>query len=441
MTDKTTGSDGKHRCSFCGKPHGQVRRLFSGHQAYICNECVSLTADLLASEPEREVAREIPDLPTPADIMNFLSQYVIGQDEAKKIVSVAVYNHYKRINYQVQSKQGAGLTDPSQDVELEKSNILLLGSTGTGKTLMARSLAKFLKVPFTIADATVLTEAGYVGEDVENILVRLFQAANFNPQKTELGIIYIDELDKISRSDGNPSITRDVSGEGVQQGLLKILEGTVANIPPKGGRKHPEQSFVQIDTSNILFICGGAFDGLEKIIAKRLGNKVVGFEADRISISDQDVEILDHVTPADLIQFGLIPEMVGRLPVTAALSPLDKTAMLSILTEPKNALIRQFKKLLEMEGVELEFEPTALDAIVDEASSKKTGARALRSILEKGMNEIMFEIPSHPEITKVIIHKEVFTEGAKPRVITSAEETELDDSSISDTKARKKKAS
>ena len=422
MTDDTIDPGGKHRCSFCGKPHGQVRRLFSGPQAFICNECVSLTADLLASEPEREAAREITDLPTPADIKNFLDQYVIGQGEAKKTVSVAVYNHYKRINFQVKKKQENGLQDSSKDVELEKSNILLLGSTGTGKTLMARSLAKFLKVPFTIADATVLTEAGYVGEDVENILVRLFQAANFNAQKTELGIIYIDELDKISRSDGNPSITRDVSGEGVQQGLLKILEGTVANIPPKGGRKHPEQSFVQIDTSNILFICGGAFDGLEKIIARRMGSKVVGFEADRININQDDANILDHVTPSDLIEFGLIPEMVGRLPVAATLRPLDKTAMLAILTEPKNALTRQYKKLMEMEGVELEFEPEALEAIVNEASAKKTGARALRSILEKGMTNIMFEVPSKPEIAKIIIHKGVITDGAEPKLITKAEE-------------------
>jgi ATP-dependent Clp protease ATP-binding subunit ClpX len=422
MNDETRGPGGAHRCSFCGKPHGQVRRLFSGHQAFICNECVSLTADLLASEPEREEAREIANLPTPADIKNFLDQYVIGQEDAKKIVSVAVYNHYKRINYQVQRQRSKKVADATHDVELEKSNILLLGSTGTGKTLLARSLAKYLKVPFTIADATVLTEAGYVGEDVENILVRLFQAANFNAQKTELGIIYIDELDKISRSDGNPSITRDVSGEGVQQGLLKILEGTVANIPPKGGRKHPEQSFVQIDTSNILFICGGAFDGLEKIIARRMGNKVVGFEANRINVNADDSGILDHVTPADLIEFGLIPEMVGRLPVTAALRPLDRAAMLSILTEPKNALTRQYQKLFEMEGVELEFEPEALEAIVVEASAKKTGARALRSILEKGMNEIMFDIPSQPEIAKVIIHKEVITKKERPKLITKAKE-------------------
>ncbi len=422
MSKKTDEPDGKHRCSFCGKPHGQVRRLFSGHQAFICNECVSLTADLLASEPEREVAKEIEDLPVPAEIKNFLDQYVIGQEDAKKVVSVAVYNHYKRINYQVSKQAGSKLSDKSNEVELEKSNILMLGSTGTGKTLIARSLAKFLKVPFTIADATVLTEAGYVGEDVENILVRLFQAANFNPQKTELGIIYIDELDKISRSDGNPSITRDVSGEGVQQGLLKILEGTVANIPPKGGRKHPEQSFVQIDTSNILFICGGAFDGLEKIIAKRLGSKVVGFDADRINVTHDDDGILEKVTPADLIEFGIIPEMVGRLQVTAALRPLDAEAMLSILTKPKNALTRQYSKLMEMEGVELEFKPDALDAIVADATMKKTGARALRSIIERAMTDVMYEVPSKPEISRVIITKEVITEGATPKMVTKAEE-------------------
>ncbi len=409
------------RCSFCGKPFGQVKRLFAGHESNICNECVTLCADLLHTSPEHEQAEEIQNLPRPADVKAFLDQYVIGQEEAKKTVSVAVYNHYKRINYQTKLKASGKLQRDTQEVELEKSNILLLGPTGTGKTLIARSLAKFLKVPFSIADATVLTEAGYVGEDVENILVRLFQAADFNPQRTERGIIYIDEIDKISRKDGNPSITRDVSGEGVQQGLLKILEGTVANIPPKGGRKHPEQAFVQIDTTNILFICGGAFDGLEKLIARRLGNKVVGFEADATNLTHESADILDHVMPADLIEYGLIPELVGRLPVVAGLRPLDEHALMSILTDPKNALTKQYAKLLEMEGVRLVFEPGALAAAVKVAMQKKTGARALRSIFEKAMLEVMYEIPSTPGAAEVVISADTILKGERPRLVTESE--------------------
>jgi ATP-dependent Clp protease ATP-binding subunit ClpX len=397
MTDEKKGPNFPHRCSFCGKPYGQVRRLFSGHEAFICNECVTLCSDLLANEPDREEAKEIPDLPPPAEIKNFLDQYVIGQEEAKKTVSVAVYNHYKRINYRFRKRSGAIVGKRDDDVELEKSNILLLGPTGTGKTLLARTLARYLKVPFTIADATVLTEAGYVGEDVENILVRLFQAANFNPQKTELGIIYIDELDKIARKDGNPSITRDVSGEGVQQGLLKILEGTVANIPPKGGRKHPEQSFVQIDTTNILFICGGAFDGLEKIIARRMGSKVVGFEADKKFVDSSSSKILEDVTPG------------------------DEEAMLNILTEPRNALTKQYAKMMEMENIQLTFESEALKAAVALARERKTGARALRSIFERAMLDIMYEIPSMTEVAEVVITADVFTKGCKPKTITHAE--------------------
>jgi len=421
MSAEMPGPRVPQRCSFCGKPHSQVKRLFSGHESYICNECVALCGDLLQAAPDYEATEEFRDLPRPSDIKQFLDQYVIGQEEAKRIVSVAVYQHYKRINYVTKSRASSQLGGQPDDVELDKANILLLGPTGTGKTLIARSLAKFLKVPFTIADATVLTEAGYVGEDVENILVRLFQAANFNPRKTELGIIYIDEIDKISRKDGNPSITRDVSGEGVQQGLLKILEGTTANIPPRGGRKHPEQAFVQIDTTNILFICGGAFDGLEKIVARRMGNKVVGFEADNRGLNANSSEILDQVIPADLIEYGLIPEMVGRLPVSASLRPLDREAMLSILTKPKNALTKQYAKMLELEGIKLTFEPAALDAAVKIAETRKTGARALRSIFEKTLLNTLFELPSRQDVEEVVVTVESVVEGKPPRIVLRAE--------------------
>lgn len=417
MSDQTEEPRLPQRCSFCGKPRGQVRRLFSGHDSNICNECVVLCSDLLQSAPNEEPAQELSNLPRPSDIKNFLDQYVIGQESAKRTVAVAVYNHYKRINHQIKQRAGRGLGKGKEEIELEKSNILLLGPTGTGKTLIARSLAKFLRVPFTIADATVLTEAGYVGEDVENILVRLFQASNFSASMTERGIIYIDELDKISRKDGNPSITRDVSGEGVQQGLLKILEGTIANIPPKGGRKHPEQSFVAIDTSNILFICGGAFEGLDKIIARRQGHKIVGFETTKKTVKSDDDKILETVTPGDLIEYGLIPELVGRVPVVAALGPLDDEAMLSILTKPKNALTKQFAKLLEMEGIKLTFEPAALTEAVQMANERKTGARALRSILEKAMNDIMYEVPSLSDITEVIVTADAIANKCAPKII------------------------
>ena len=420
MTKDTEHPHLPRHCSFCGKPAGQVRRLFSGHDAYICDGCIELCADLLAAVPDAAPPEQIASPPTPAEIKDFLDLYVIGQEQAKRTVAVAVYNHYKRINEQSKARL-EGKKSNADEVELEKSNILLLGPTGTGKTLIARTLAKFLKVPFTIADATVLTEAGYVGEDVENILVRLFHAANFNPQKTERGIIYIDELDKISRKDGNPSITRDVSGEGVQQGLLKILEGTVANIPPKGGRKHPEQSFVQINTTNILFICGGAFDGLEKIIARRVGKKTLGFEAEQRYVDHRSPEIYDFVLPVDLIEYGLIPELVGRLPVTAAVRPLDQAALLSILTEPKNALTKQYAKLMAMEGVKLRFEPEALTAAVRIAQQRKTGARALRSIFEQAMLDVMFEVPSMPEVAEVLVTADTIERGEKPKYITSAE--------------------
>ncbi len=409
-------SGGHHRCNFCGKPASKVKRLFAGYEAFICNECVILCHDILDSSPDETVPEEILEVPKPSQIKAYLDQYVIGQETAKKNVSVAVYNHYKRINEMTKGRR-KGAKGDSEIIELEKSNILLMGPTGTGKTLIARTLAKFLKVPFSIADATVLTEAGYVGEDVENILVRLYQAADYNQARTERGIVYIDEIDKIARTEGNPSITRDVSGEGVQQGLLKILEGTVSNIPPKGGRKHPEQAFVPIDTTNILFICGGAFEGLEKIVARRVGKKQVGFDAEVMNISDKSPDILEHTEPHDLLEFGLIPEMIGRLPVTAPLRPLDRNALFAILTEPRNALVKQYQKLFEMEGIGLTFETEALWEVVRIAEKKRTGARALRSILEKSMLDLMFETPGKDNIDEIVITPEVINQTGEAKII------------------------